>query len=100
MLLLINQLAQSAPDPSAKERLLLKLTRRLGLDMRLSAQLHLQASSVRQQMRVYQARAARSTGSPKKPPPPGTPDLRRSRAIPSQIVCNSTIPGSWKEADA
>lgn len=54
VLLLINQLMQSAPDLSSKERLMVKLTRRLGLDMRLSSQLHLQEPSFRQQLDVYQ----------------------------------------------
>ena len=39
-LLLINQLVRSAPDKKAKEKLMFKLTRRLGLDRLLSSQLH------------------------------------------------------------
>ena len=64
VLLLINQLMQSAPDLSSKERLMVKLTRRLGLDMRLSSQLHLQEPSFRQPLDVYQLVAT--------PPTPGS----------------------------
>ena len=68
-LMLLNQLIQSAPDRKAKERLLLKLSRRLGVDRLLSSQLHLQEPDFRQQLRVYQQ------------------------------VAGMQIPGSWEQAD-
>lgn len=68
-LLLINQLVVSAPDEPARQQLLLKLKRRLGFDLLLSAQLHLQDPAFQEQLRVYQQ------------------------------VANVRIPGSWEDAD-
>ena len=53
-LLLVNQLVCSTPDKKAKERLLLKLKRRLGLDRQLSSQLHVQHSAFVRQLESYQ----------------------------------------------
>ena len=80
-LMLLNQLIQSAPDRKAKERLLLKLSRRLGVDRLLSSQLHLQEPDFRQQLRVYQQVAGmqippRGAGRPLPPQVPA--DGRRA----------------------
>lgn len=68
-LLLINQLVVSAPDDASRQQLLHKLKRRLGFDLLLSAQLHLQDPAFQEQLQVYQQ------------------------------VANVRIPGSWKDAD-
>lgn len=68
-LLLINQLVVSAPDDNARQQLLLKLKRRLGFDLLLSAQLHLRDPAFQEQLQVYQQ------------------------------VANVRIPGSWEDAD-
>jgi hypothetical protein len=66
---LINQLVVSAPDDTARQQLLLKLKRRLGFDLLLSAQLHLQDPAFQEQVQVYQQ------------------------------VANVRIPGSWEDAN-
>lgn len=68
-LLLINQLLVSAPDAASRQQLLLKLKRRLGFDLLLSAQLHLQDPAFQEQLQIYQQ------------------------------VANVRIPGSWEDAD-
>ena len=115
-LLLINQLVRSAPDKKAKERLLLKLTRRLGLDRLLSSQLHLQEADFRRQLDVYEIVCGAQVMAPLPPSlrvapswwcaPAPVSGLPRTDASPKPRlvlgVCaanRAQIPGSWAEAD-